>query len=319
MVSDVDEASTKMLELYPNAARQLSLKLHNIASGHVLRLTDSAAADSPVIASLYDVILQNWIAPLTSDIPVPVRQSKERLARQMAAEIILASTRIRRIEEPHQQLNSQPSQNQISGVALSNPSSQLPFSDPPSQLPSSLLSSLQRTTGQPASATVTSDPLSRLSIHLHIESPLAKPVPASISQILSHWQPDTDPKTYSWEATEEALQEEAEVDPARQDKKRESTKRKKERKEKRQKREDDIFMTTFDQPQMMRTSPGPFLGTGIGLGMSSQIPGTSQYQSQSQVFGGLGGMGVQSQVEPGRHGGRLRLKKKKGKKRVGGF
>jgi RNA polymerase I-specific transcription initiation factor RRN6 len=318
-VSDVDEASTKMLDLFPSAASQLDLEVLNIASGFVLGLSENATADSPTIASLYDAILQNWIAPLPADIPVPVRQSKERLARRTAAEVILASARIRRIEVP-QRLHAQLDPSQDGEATILESSSQPLFPDesllPPS---SSSLGSTERPMAQPPSATVTVDPLTRLSKHLRIDSLQAKPIPASIAQILSHWQPETDPRTYSWEATEEALQEEAEDDEASQQK-REKSKRKRERRDRRQKREDDVFKaTTVSQPQVLRSSPGPSFGTGMGLGMSSQIPATSQSQSQSQMFGGLGGLGVYSQVEPGRHGGRLLLKKKKGKKRVGGF
>jgi RNA polymerase I-specific transcription initiation factor RRN6 len=322
-VSDVDEASAKLPELLSYGDSQLVQRLQTIASGHVVGLASSAVTEAPTIASLYDSVLENWIAPLPTNVPVSVRQNKERLARQIAADLILASTRILRPDYTQQQFDTQPGHSQGSEVAISHSASQLPLSDPLFSQPSSLLPNLTQThTESPSSAVPSVDPLSRLRRHLCIEKPAAKPLPTGISHILSHWQLGTDPSTYSWDASEEALQEEDEdSDDAKQEMKRQSDKRKQERREKRQKRENDLFMAkTFSQPAIPRSSPGPFFSMGVGGAMSSQMPGLSQSQSQSQAVGGMGGLGVQSQVEPGKHGGRPVLKKKKkGKKRVGGF
>jgi RNA polymerase I-specific transcription initiation factor RRN6 len=319
----VDEASAKLPELFSSEAHQLFSELQAIASGPVVGLTGSSVSEVPTIATLYDSILENWIAPLPANIPVSVRQNKERLARRIAAELILASTRIFRSSHTLQLPATQAGHSQDSGMALSNTSSEPPSSGPLSSQPLSSLPTLAQThTESPPSAVSAIDPLSRLRRYLCIENADAKPLPTGIFHTLSHWQLGTDPSSYSWEASEEVLQEEEDevIDDAKHEKKRESAKRKKERREKRQKRENDLFMaTTFSQPAIPRSSPGPFFSMGVSGEMSSQMPGLSQSQSQSQVVGGMGGLGVQSQVEPGRHGGRPILKKKKGKKRVGGF
>ncbi|KAF2682167.1 hypothetical protein K458DRAFT_391198 [Lentithecium fluviatile CBS 122367] len=319
-VSDVDEASARLQDAFPSGNRQFALELQYIASGHVLGLIDSTTEGAPTIASLYDAILQNWIAPLSADIPVRVRQSKERLARCISAEVILACIRIRHHDEPGKLPDLQPGPSQDTGIALPTLASQLQFSGPSLSQPSSPFPDLASDhLGPPASTAATAHPLSRLSKHLRIDNSKPGPITSGISQVLSQWQPGTDPRTYSWDGSEEALQEDTEADETSQQK-REKAQRRKERREKKQKRENELFKaTTASQPQVLRSSPGPFFGAGMGLGMSSQLPATSQGPGQSQMFEGLGGLGVQSQVEPGKHGGRPVLKKKKGKKRVGGF
>jgi RNA polymerase I-specific transcription initiation factor RRN6 len=316
-ISDVDEASARLRNISLDERQQSSMSLHFIASSHILELGDNGAGEPPTIASLYDTILQNWIAPLPADIPVRARQGKERLARRIAAEIVLASTQIRCIEEPLWQLDSHPGPSQDSGVALSLSTSPSRLSGPSSSQLSSSLPRLSREL--PTSVPPIPGPLDRLSKRLRIEKLAAHPIPSGISRILSHWQSGTDPNAYNWEAAEEAMQDDTEVDGSRQEM-REKAQRKKERREKRQKREDDMFKaTTISQPQMLRSSPGPFFGPGTALGMSSQVPPTSQVQSLTGMFGGFDAPGVQSQVESGKHGGRPPIKRRKGKKRVGGF
>jgi RNA polymerase I-specific transcription initiation factor RRN6 len=156
-------------------------------------------------------------------------------------------------------------------------------------------------------------------------------IPPNVSKLLSHWQPGIDPSTYDWEATERVLQTETPDETSQE--LREKERKKKERREKRQRREDELLraksqtssQSIFAQPAFPRSSPGPMFG---GMASSSQapIPMSSQQPSQSQSQGGVsGGFGgvysvvPQSQVEPGRFGGRPDKKKKKGKSRVSGF
>jgi RNA polymerase I-specific transcription initiation factor RRN6 len=172
------------------------------------------------------------------------------------------------------------------------------------------------------------DPLARLSKHLKFrdESIPHTSIPASVERLLSHWQPGTDPHDYEWDATERANRAEL-LDEDR--KLAEKARRRKERREKKQQRENDLMRTqpssqpfTFVKPASFhRSSPGPMLG---GIGSSSQIP------SQPFTRVPLPGTGIpssqprfnpfvaQSQVEPGKYGGRPDKKKKK-KNRMSGF
>ncbi|KAH6614292.1 RNA polymerase I-specific transcription initiation factor RRN6-like protein [Boeremia exigua] len=322
LVSDVDEGSAKVDRLFADDGPQNTHSLRPIASTAVLRLPETEHAS---ISDLYDTILRDWIAPLPKEIPVPVRQAKERLARRIAAEVTLAGAQLTVKEEEHSAM--------VPGQSLSLPI--LP-SNPPDLLPTPPQSSVP-----PSSPSLpeypqppTSDPLSRLRKHLKINDDSATPpiiIAPSVSELLSHWQPGTDPSIYDWEATERTLRPEM-LDEESQEL-RERERKKKERREKRQKREDELMraksqtttLPTFARPAIPRSSPGPTFG---GMAASSQVamPASSQVSSQVQGqgggFGGFGGvnsMVPQSQVEPGRFGGRPDKKKKKGKSRVSGF
>lgn len=323
---DIDDASAKVDELFADDLTRNGHLLRHIAPAHVLRLP---VTENPSITNLYDTILQDWIAPLPAEIPVPVRQVKERLARRIATEVTLASSRLRSDEGERHGADS--------GDSMSLPI--LP-SKPANALPSSLPTPPQSSV-PPSSPSLPeslqppiSDPLSRLRKHLEIDDEsMMTPtiISKNVSELLSHWQPGTDPSTYNWEATEHALRPET-PDEASQEQ-REKERKKKERREKRQRREDELMRAksqtssqiTFAQPAFPRSSPGPTFG---GMAASSQVPMPTssqvagQGQSQGGGFGGFGGVNSimpQSQVEPGRFGGRPEKKKKKGKSRVSGF
>jgi hypothetical protein len=90
-VSDVDEASASLQELRLLATEDGTHEARCIADAYLLYLDETA---HPTMSGLYDSILQSWIAPLPRDVPHRIRQHKERLARRVAAEVMLASTRI---------------------------------------------------------------------------------------------------------------------------------------------------------------------------------------------------------------------------------
>jgi RNA polymerase I-specific transcription initiation factor RRN6 len=331
-VSDIDEASTKLKEFLDNNILQSSHVLHRIAPLNILQLPES---EEPSIADLYDSILQEWIAPIPAEVSTRVRQAKERLARRVAAEVTLASLRL----QHHRDVTlSQDEGNRVSlpnlpakpfGVSSLDadmfPSS-LP-TPPPSSVPPSLQPPSSPSVPASSLSTLTIDPLSRLSKHLVVNNESLTPtvIPPSVKELLSHWQLGSDPHTYEWEATERALQPEAEDDVSQE--LREKERKRKERREKRQRREDELMRAkshSHNQPTFPRSSPGPTFG---GIGGSSQVPVPTSSQMPSQVqtqLHGFGGFGVfggmpQSQVEPGRFGGRPDKKKKKGKSRVSGF
>ena len=333
-VPDVDEASSQ-LQTLSSKGHQNNAAIEPIASARVLDLSED---EMPTIADLYDTILQNWVAPLPSDVPIRVRQHKERLARRMAAEVILATSRIRpggmrelnteSIAEPSQDngillpiLPSKPGDN-IHSDGTQWPSLQALPTPPHSSLPSSSMIPSSPPLS-PANPPAPADPIARLGKHLQIRDTSATPtiIPTNVNQLLAHWQPGTDPHTYDWDATERLLQPE-DIDESSNEQ-REKARRRRERRQKRQQREDELARAkSTSQPVVFpRSSLGPMLG---GMASSSQM-GT-QVHSQIPVpnndprgLGGIGGLGApQSQVEPGRFGGRLDKKKKK-KGRVSGF
>ncbi|KAF2473752.1 uncharacterized protein BDR25DRAFT_256583 [Lindgomyces ingoldianus] len=330
-VLDIDEASLHLNALFSAFENSPSLKIRHIASNQVLQISE-VDGQQATISSLYDTILQNWIAPLPAAVPARTRQRIERLARHIAAEIMLASLRIRRIEPAPPSLDElalQAGPTQDSAVAmhilLSRPNKETQLSPSSSQQflirQSSSSSQSQSQTVLPTpEPTPMNNPLSRLNQHLQIAKPINTAVPPSVNQVLMHWRLGEDPSTYNWDATTRVVQEELQGSDEISAERRAKLQRKAERHLKKQRRETQIFrerqmaesQSTFLQSQSalvrggrLRSSPAPM----VGMGGSSQVQGLSQSQ-------GLGGIMVQSQVEPGRFGGRPEKKRKKGKSRL---
>ncbi|KAL5387154.1 hypothetical protein DPSP01_003765 [Paraphaeosphaeria sporulosa] len=304
-VQDIEDASTKLQDLLSTKQYVSSLEPHMIASALVLGFGDQRAQASS-LSSVYDLVLQNWLASLPGAIPARIRQSKERSARRLAGEILMASTRIRHSIHQKGPPAFDTGFNQHVAAERSSPphsSSQVDLrlqSSQPSD-PASL--------DNPRTSSITlSGPLARLSKYLHMNNVTPPDVPPSIKQVLSHWQLQADPFTYDWEGTERAFAEELELEQEGVSKKRERARRKKERQVKRQRRENELFTgrvetgRTESQPQLLRSSPGP----------AAPAASSQPAPSYSQMFV------VQSQVEPGKHGGRS-MKKKKVKSRMSGF
>jgi RNA polymerase I-specific transcription initiation factor RRN6 len=346
-IPDVDEASASLQQLLHDEGRDKAVELRHIAAAHLLHLgTD----EQPSIASLYDSMLETWIAPLTAEVPRRVRKHKERLARRIAAEVMLASTRALHRESQTTIFESQSQPSQDSGISMpilsSQPlpgsSSQWMSSQPPSSEPLSLLqpqpslpplstpiSSQTQMSSQslPPPRHDIADPLARLSKHLKFKEDATPtlPIPENVNKLLAHWQPGVDPCLYDWRASERADRVN-EIDESSQ-KELEKARKRKARREKKQKRENELMQSkpssqpfTFVQPPVFpRSSPGPLLGPMGSSQAPSQpfvhvpFPGTG---SQSQQ--GFGPFVAQSQVEPGKFGGRPEKKKKK-KGRVSGF
>jgi RNA polymerase I-specific transcription initiation factor RRN6 len=306
-VEDIDDASTKLQGLSSTDAYVSSLEPRRIASDLVLGFGGEAPQEPSSLSYVYDLVLQNWLASLPENIPARVRQSKERMVRRLATRLLLASTRIRHSNDGKNLPATQSDPSQHLAVSHSPPPHYSSQSDRHSQ--SSLPSDPISLDAPPISKASLSNPLARLSKHLHMTNITPPEVPPSIDQVLSHWQLEADPTTYDWEATERAFEEELELEQEGVPKKRERARRKKERQAKRQKRENQLFTGRVEtgkvesQPQLLRSSPGP-----APPAISSQVLAPNE----SQPFV------VQSQVEPGKHGGRP-IKKKKVKSRMSGF
>lgn len=307
VVSDIDEASSKLRELFFTRDSPSQSALRSIADSQGLGFPRDELQEPILLSSLYDSILQNWITPLLSDIPVRARQVKERLARRLAAEAQLSRMRFRRNDARQISTASQTTTGQHSVFAPPNVESEPHSTAGPSQTP---IDSHRDIFPDSSQVDVVKDPLSRLSNHLRIENPRSAPIPSSINKVLTHWHFATDPSTYDWKTTERALHEDLGLDEEETQQQRERSRRKKERQEKRQRKENELFRGTMvSQPQVLRSSPGPMFGAN-----SSQLPIQSQSQSQSQNLTFM----IQSQQEPGKHGGRPALKKK-AKNRMSGF
>jgi RNA polymerase I-specific transcription initiation factor RRN6 len=347
-IPDVDEASASLQELLHAEGLDEAVEIRHVAAAHLLNFGKD---QQPTMSGLYDGILETWIAPLPAEVSARVRKRKERLARRIAAEVMLAGTRVLHRESHIKVAESQLRPSQDNGISVpipftqplqSSPSkwmSSQPPSSPPLSLPHTQLSlppiptpssSQSQMSSQPAQFAnpVIADPLIRLSKHLRFKEDAASapPVPENVNRLLAHWQPGVDPQLYDWSATERVKRVEV-IDESSQ-KELEKARKRKARRERKQKRENELMQAqpssqpfaVMQPPAFPRSSPGPRLGP---IGSSSQAPsqpfvyvppsGTG-FQSQ----GGFGPFVAQSQVEPGKFGGRPDKKKKK-KGRISGF
>lgn len=327
-VPDIDQAAEQLQRLFSTESRELeSPQLRLIAENRLLGY--SSAEDYPLISSLYDDILDNWIGSLPITVPVQIREVKERLARRVATEVILSSIHLRMGEPSHNTRDGLSGDNRTTLPILP---SRKPagISSQPAPVVSHFFQDVeQRSASQPTpsvpfdsqpmiSQTEHPNPVTRLSQHVKIMQ-TAPTIPSSINRILGHWIPGVDPSTYDWEGMTQFLAEDDEADIGDEDaRKKEQAKlrRHAERQRKRQRREEELEQKNAETQSIytrevvgMRSSPIPF----VGLGMSSETQRVGG-QSQSQVLGV-----VQSQVEPGRHGGRPAVNKKKAKNRISGF
>jgi RNA polymerase I-specific transcription initiation factor RRN6 len=298
-----------------------------IAPSHILQLTEN---EEPTISTLYDTILQDWVASLPADVPIRVRQRKERLARRIATEVMLASTRIRLQDMQVLGQPIQPRPSQENGVSLlilpSRPAPGSPARSSQSIMSQSSLPSMSQPQSPPLqpvfAASTEIHPLVRLRTHLNIheeDTGGSTVLPSSVNQLLAHWQPGTDPHMYDWASTEQALHSRNLEDLSQEYK--EKARKRKERRARKQMRQDELMRSQpssqpfiFRQPAAgVRSSPGPDLAS------SSQVPSHPLTPAPLQDIGlqRQPDMQPQTQIEPGRFGGRLDKKRKK--KRVGGF
>jgi RNA polymerase I-specific transcription initiation factor RRN6 len=345
-VSDVDQASLALQRLLSADTRHGNVEVRCIANAELLHLGND---EEPTISALYDEILQHWIAPLPPQAPKRVRQHKERLARRIATEVTLATRRTFHRETQSAVVDNRVGLSQDSGISMpilpsqpiddpgssqnwassqslpTPPISQSQSSQPTSSqtpTPSSQFASSQQHPSLPISTLA--DPITRLRRHLYFtdDVPSDDVVSDGVSRLLSQWQLGTDPRTYDWDASERAIRIESVEGNDQQQL--EKARKRNERRERRQQRENEVSRaqpssqpfskpSTFVKPTVYpRSSPGPMLEA---INQHVSLPGAS---SQSQGFATFP-FPVQSQVEPGRFGGRPMDKKKKKKGRVSGF
>ncbi|OCL12444.1 hypothetical protein AOQ84DRAFT_437008 [Glonium stellatum] len=337
-VTDIDEASLILQELLQAPLRTLdadipSFEIKKIASTSYLRLIGLEKNDFS-IATVFEDILRTLIAPLPRNIPREMRKVEEKLARRIAAESLLASFRVRfhetdmRIISPEMQQET----SQSSSIALPVRSSEKGkeressvFSEPSSShystssqavpslpTPETTPSLISGSSFTSFSSGLSDGPINRLKQHIHMSKP---PSPQNHPgyQLLMHWQRhlNQDPKTYDWEATTRAIQEESDAEgDGLSTSRRARLQRRAERHLKRQRRETAAAAaaTSASQPLLAtelaqyRSSPGPAM-SGVG---SSQTGGVGSSQ-----------MGVASQLERGAFGGRPVAKKTKKTKTPG--
>ena len=289
--------------------------------------------DSAELHSIYEHLIQTWIVPLSRQIPGRVRIAMEKILRDVAGQICLASYAIRidvgsKGEEEEDRSENWdagarfilPVRRRTSATSLgkgkgkersdavpSPPRVSSQMSEDASFMPPSALPALPtpeptpslRSRSSVASLASSEDPASqRLRAYASLTPQPA--LPAKMANLLGHWQVGVDPAKYDWEAAYQATVTEDESGD-------ESQKKQRQRAAKRRKKQEEISVGPSSQPTSNRL--------GNSQPQQGNVPHdlqSSNQQTERAV--------TMSQVEPGKFGGRhAKSKKLKVKGRPAGF
>lgn len=292
---------------------------------------DLGIRDIAELSSIYESLIQTWIVPLSRRVPGRARIALEKLLRDMAGQICLASQAMRidpgtRGDEEEDQPESLeagtqfvlPVRRRTSATSLgkgkersdtvsSPPPASSEMSEDAGFMPSSAFVTLPtpeptpslRSRSSVSSLTGSEDPASqRLRAYAGLKPQPA--LPAKLSNLLGQWQVGIDPAKYDWEAAQQATVTEAESED-------ESQRRQRQQAEKRRKKHRENTVGPSSQPTPKR----------LGGTQSQQGQKTRDMQGSSQQTDRVVTM---SQIEPGKFGGRhAKSKKLKVKARPAGF
>ena len=287
--------------------------------------------DTAELSSIYESLIQVWIVPLPRRMPGRVRIPLEKLLRDLAGQICLASHAIRinsrtRGKEEKDSTESLeagaqfvlPVRRRTSAVSLGKGKERselvsplLPASSQVSEdvgsMPLSAFAALPtpeptpslRSRSSLSSLAGSEDPASqRLRGYASLTPQPA--LPTKTSNLLGHWQVGVDPAKYDWEEAQQATVTEDESEDK-------SQRRQRQRVEKQRKRQRKNTVEPSSQPTPKR----------LGGSQTSQGRDTQGMQGSSQQTERVVTM---SQVEPGKFGGRhAKSKKSKVKARPAGF
>ena len=292
------------------------------------------------ITPVYDAIVSYWITPLDSKVPGRTRLAKEQLARRLAAELTLAKHVfcVEDVEEqPESQQDPNPTQESQSWDFPMHLASSQPYNPFPSQLQSQSQSVLPTPspTGTPSVTTASSratifasDEVSNLMKFTTFTKPTPSALPRSLSKLLAHWTPGTDPDSYDWINTSRSISQrtrEEEADSQLTEKQRARAHRKAERYIRRQRKEAEAsqmqMMASSQMPELVVSASQPLPPQSARRPAAAAAASFSQPQgrqgSAAPAFGGVLnssqhlGPGAASQAVPGRFGGRAPAKKKR--------
>ena len=285
--------------------------------------------DAAELSSIYENLIQTWIVPMSRHIPGRVRIALEKVLRDMAGQICLASYAVHidlrrngKEEEEEDQTEDWevgaryvlPVRRRTSATSLGKGkdrsdavSSPLPASsqiaEDADSMPSSAFAALPtpeetpslRSRSSVSSLASSEDPASQR-LRAYVSLTPQPVLPTKISSFLDHWQIGVDPAGYDWEATQQTTVAEDE-----------SQTRQHQRAEKRLKRQRDSTVGPSSQPTPKRLG-----GSQPQQGKDSQRMQSSSQQTERAI--------TMSQVESGKFGGRhAKHKKAKDKKRPAGF
>ncbi|KAK4983411.1 hypothetical protein LTR66_008834, partial [Elasticomyces elasticus] len=252
-VTDLDECSRNMQDLLNFAMQRDRLersrhRLTPVAPLSLLDIQDSSMVRTS-LSSIYETIVGHWLAPLSTRVPGRPRLAMEQQARNIAAELALASLRLC-VEDPaHVDKYNGPSTSNLQEPASQSLSFNLPDRSSQPTTPSKPKRELQRsgiqtsgyilptpqrlhdatalpTPSPTVTPSVASQSLShannstrlpaydRLSRYTNFAAGRRAPrtLPKSLNNLLSHWTIGEDPDQYDWLETQRNIDREADAE-----------------------------------------------------------------------------------------------------------
>lgn len=339
-VGDLDEATAQFRKLLldgqdiENALpteldHSTKAKPTSLAVARVLGLP-AAMDPQPDLMAAYDIIMNQWLAPLSQRVAGRVRLAKEQLTRRVAAEVCLASCGLKRpwIDPTQENLydSAELPETQHSSFLGSSQS----YGGFPTPSPTATPSLTTMTSLSSHPSTMASPEYLRLQRYATFSSDkiAPAPLPKRLAKTLAHWSVGGNPGEYDWLSVQKQQEREAEEeDEDLTPRERARLKKRAERHLRKQRRETEkaasmnlassqvpaIFSAS--QPSSVlrrRTSMAP--PTTPAAGTASQgallLSSPQTTQSQAHVF-------PTSQIVPGKFGGRGQPPKKKKKRNVG--
>ena len=276
------------------------------------------------LSDVYDSLIKAWIAPLPGTIPGRTRIALGKVLRDVVIQIYVSSFKVRvnqgltvnkqaahgertdsrpsfilpvrkRVSAANFKKDNEPVATSSTKLASSRASQgDLFLRTPPPQAQLISESSQSRRKDESASSLADSEDIASLRLKALARLKPQPALPTRMSNLLNQWEVGTDPATYDWEAAQQAFNvEEASEDEAR-------TKQRQQIKKRQKRQRHDITMPSSQPPPKEVGGSQP---------QSAQETQDSSQQTQAMV--------IQSQVEPGRYGGRPG--QAKGPKRTRGF
>ncbi|KAE8335172.1 hypothetical protein BDV24DRAFT_169483 [Aspergillus arachidicola] len=180
--------------------------------GHLsLRSTKPVQSTEPSrsgLIEIYDQSVNDWLT-LSHNIPVRARITKEKIIRNVAADFALSQVAARRIDYESNGTNFQTTNQE--GAPSSKPVFTFKFRSGkqtlfPSEIPGESDWSSFATEGHGTSDVKPKFPDSTLAAFTDFDSERKRFVSPDVANILQHWLPETDPATYDWQRTIQALE-----------------------------------------------------------------------------------------------------------------
>ena len=317
-INDLDEATSNFEDFLKAEVRLPGSDQGSVISTLLTPLRFKLdLADRHQISDIYDSLIAAWISPLSRNVPNRTRIALEKLLRNLAGQLCLASYAMipDSAEENENEWPDKPSTTATftlpvrrrASVPNIKKSKEAEFKSSPPMTSSQIFADVGFLPSSPLRAPSTpglapslppqspatsfaEDPASQR-LRAYAALPLQSALPIKLSNLLDHWQVGVDPASYSWEAAQQAFASDDE-----EEEELEAHAKKRERAEKLRKRRRELEHGPSSQ------RPPKRVGGSQPQEIHTDVLASSQ-ATESMV--------TASQAEPGRFGGQSRKVKKK--------